>query len=579
MGELLTPADLEALVLCSGELAAEISLDRLLDLVLDHSARLTKSLDGGVLLFDGRHRGLYFAAASGDNRPMLLESWGEQSPARIPIEPTAEQLLKEPGKKWGSVAGQVWDTRQAVVIQRVEKTTAHFKSVDDNTRSTTRSMICVPLLCGHECLGVVQLRNSDDGEYSDRDQLLLQQFGAIAAVAVRNARMFERLLAHMGYYASRDAGRTALDLIAGLHQPAKSERLTILFADMRGFTQLCQLASSPDEIRILLSEFLGALAREVLAQRGIVNKVIGDGLLALFRDGDHAARAVRAAFAMVAGVDALKAQWVDRTNFSLDFLDVGIGLVTDTVILGTVGIEGQVSDFTAIGTPVVLAARFQESARNGQRILADRMTFNAVQDVVVADPPEQIELKKPGQRLGKTFYQYHLRSLKNVDAPAAIGQAPVEAVAAGRGVFISYSHQDKAWLEQLRNHLKPYLRGQKVEVWDDTRINAGQLWRQEIEQALESACVAVLLVSPSFLASDFIVNEELPRLFERARRRGVVIQWVAVSASAWDQTEIQHYQGTNSPDQPLDSLSLSAQNQALVAICRQIKEAIARCAV
>ncbi len=143
----------------------------------------------------------------------------------------------------------------------------------------------------------------------------------------------------------------------------------------------------------------------------------------------------------------------------------------------------------------------------------------------------------------------------------------------GVEVFISYSHQDQEWLTKLQKHLKPIIRNQNLLVWDDTKIQAGAEWSKEIENALEAAKVAVLLVSPNFLASDFIQENELPPLLNAAQAKGLTIIWIPLSYSSYEETEIQKYQSAHPPDQPLNSLNQSEEDQAWVNICKKIKAA------
>lgn len=140
-------------------------------------------------------------------------------------------------------------------------------------------------------------------------------------------------------------------------------------------------------------------------------------------------------------------------------------------------------------------------------------------------------------------------------------------------VFISYSHNDKAWLERLQRMLRPLLDGGGLDVWDDTRIRPGSLWRPEIDRAMERAAVAVLLVSDDFLSSDFILNEELPYLLETARRGEVTVLWVYLSACLYERTLIGTIQAAYDPSSPLDALPPAEQNDALKTICLEIEAA------
>ncbi|MDJ0704975.1 MAG: TIR domain-containing protein [Leptolyngbyaceae cyanobacterium MO_188.B28] len=142
-------------------------------------------------------------------------------------------------------------------------------------------------------------------------------------------------------------------------------------------------------------------------------------------------------------------------------------------------------------------------------------------------------------------------------------------------VFISYSHADRAWLTRLQRMLKPLIHNQTISTWDDTKIQPGSLWRDEIKTALEAAKVAVLMVSPNFLASDFIAKHELPPLLNAARKKGLKIIWIYLSPCLYDRTEIVDYQAAHDISVPLEGLNRTAQNHALADICRKIDAASA----
>ncbi|HEV7858588.1 MAG TPA: toll/interleukin-1 receptor domain-containing protein [Pyrinomonadaceae bacterium] len=141
---------------------------------------------------------------------------------------------------------------------------------------------------------------------------------------------------------------------------------------------------------------------------------------------------------------------------------------------------------------------------------------------------------------------------------------------ASKQIFISYSHKDKEWLERLQVNLKPFMRESSVQAWDDTRIKAGSDWREEINQALASASIAILLVSSDFLASDFIYNEELPFLVQAAKEKNVRIIPVAVRPSAWSKTSFGAIQCANNPDKPLSALDKTDREKEFVRICELV---------
>lgn len=145
----------------------------------------------------------------------------------------------------------------------------------------------------------------------------------------------------------------------------------------------------------------------------------------------------------------------------------------------------------------------------------------------------------------------------------------------GTTVFISYSHADKEWLTRLRVHLAPLDRKGLIEVWDDSKIDAGAQWRHEIEAALTRAKAAVLLISADFLASDFIHSDELPPLLKAAEEGGTVIIAIIVSPCRIMQAEaLSKLKFVNAPTEPLTALAWNAQEEIFLRASLAIEEAL-----
>jgi hypothetical protein len=140
----------------------------------------------------------------------------------------------------------------------------------------------------------------------------------------------------------------------------------------------------------------------------------------------------------------------------------------------------------------------------------------------------------------------------------------------GDSIFFSYSHQDKKWLDEIEKVLVPALKGSKIDAWSDKEIKPGMKWKQEIEKALARAKVAVLIVSPDFLASKFIAENELPHILQSAQTRGVTVVWVYVKPAMYRYTDIADFQAAHDVSKPLCTLSANRLPMAILEICEQI---------
>ena len=167
------------------------------------------------------------------------------------------------------------------------------------------------------------------------------------------------------------------------------------------------------------------------------------------------------------------------------------------------------------------------------------------------------------------------------DATAALQTFPRQiAQNAGRlfegigrvGVFVSYSHLDSPWRTKVQAALAGLLSQEQIAYFDDTGLEAGENWFRKIVRSIDTANVAVLLISDHFMKSDFILKHELPKIEELHQRRklGVIPVWVSGEIpDSWWMSNLQFHKTAEGPLERATSSSLS---QAMDELVQRVKE-------
>jgi hypothetical protein len=141
-------------------------------------------------------------------------------------------------------------------------------------------------------------------------------------------------------------------------------------------------------------------------------------------------------------------------------------------------------------------------------------------------------------------------------------------------VFISYSRADTKWLERLEISLHPMERAGKIRVWYDRKIEAGGDWESAIKHTLATAKIAIFLVSAEFLASDFIMDHELPPILERMQAGGATIIPIIVGRCTYSDSPLGKFQAINDPKDPLSGMPRVRWEELFVEVSKAIKKRI-----
>lgn len=175
---------------------------------------------------------------------------------------------------------------------------------------------------------------------------------------ILEGRNKEKIQNAMGKYISQDVMQNVVKNIDSLKLGGKRANVTVLFADIRGFTAMSEKMSA-EEVSLILNEYFSEIEPIIAKYNGVINKFIGDAVMAIFgepiQDKNHAINAVRCADEMLKKVYELQKKWLEEGKPKIE---IGIGINTDEAFVGNIGTETRL-EYTVIGDMVNLASRIE----------------------------------------------------------------------------------------------------------------------------------------------------------------------------------------------------------------------------
>ncbi len=334
----------------------------------------------------GRVLDVVFDVLPAERGALILLAPDERTPREYALR-TREGGKSPPGDmpvSWG-LAQRVMAQREAVLVPdaRVDPALAERSSI---IQHGVRCAAYAPLLREDRVLGLLCVDTSVPGGLTQQHVELLVAFANQAAVNVESVELQDRVLRErkrwetLQRYVSPHVADRIIATEGGLPQSGEAE-LTVLFADLDGFTGLAQKLA-PAEVQALLNAVFSRMTAVAFRFGGAVDKYIGDCIMVLWgtpgEDDYHALRAVVAAEAMVRELQQFRQSIADRYGS----LGLALGLNSGRAFVGDMGSESVVQ-YTAIGHVVNVASRIQGLAERDQ-IFASARTVELCGDAVVA---------------------------------------------------------------------------------------------------------------------------------------------------------------------------------------------------
>jgi adenylate cyclase len=291
---------------------------------------------------------------------------------------------------------------KVALLSQDAKTDKMFLGADSIVSQGVRSTICAPLITESNVHGVVYADRLDPfAAFSADDLELISAIAAQTAVTVETVKAHRRLAreevarANYSRFMPEYVVQQLLEDPDSFRLGGVNQIITVLFADIRGFTAYSE-NEKPEKVVRLLNRYFSAMSELIFEHGGTLDKYTGDGLMALFgaptATPEDAKNALKTAVAMQKRMEILNRE-LEAEGFGR--IAVGIGLHTGEAIIGYIGSE-QRSEYTAIGDTVNLASRLESSALGGQ-ILISEATAQASENLFPMINHEPLQVKNRTQ--------------------------------------------------------------------------------------------------------------------------------------------------------------------------------------
>ncbi|HJZ87593.1 MAG TPA: adenylate/guanylate cyclase domain-containing protein [Polyangia bacterium] len=358
----------------------EVDLEKLLRKILDKAFELLPADRGVILLMD----------ETGQPVPRYVKTKDGRSEEITLSKSIINEVIKE----------------RAAVLSSDATMDSRFSGSHSIIMQGIRSTMCVPLLHADELLGIMHMDSQiATNAFTEKDLQIFTGIANQAAVAIQNARLakkieneaktraqFQRLL----------SPNLVEQVVAGqlqLEKGGEQREVTVLFADIRGFTEMSEARPAQDIVS-MLNEYFEVMVEVLFRFEGTLDKFVGDEIMALF----GAPLALRDAplQAVLCAVEMNRALTeFNRTRLAerQEAIRVGIGINTGQVVTGAIG-SSRAIQYTAIGDPVNTASRLCNLAKPGEILVSETTMRRIAQKVeATALPPMKIRGKSEELRI------------------------------------------------------------------------------------------------------------------------------------------------------------------------------------